>query len=317
MIQPNPNLDIRHLRLLDQLYATQSVSRTAEALGQGQPAISIGLGKLRTLLNDPLFVRTAQGMLPTPRVEALMPTVREILEGLERLAQLDQAFDAATAQRRFAICMTDDSHVTLLPRLLAHVRALAPGVTLAATRIDGDLANKLQSGVADLALGYLPWLDTGFYQHALYTQDWICLVNRQHPRIRCMAKESVPENWNVSAYQREEHVSISAGTGVGLMEEAFQNQHITRRIGLELPGFLGLSAILSTSDLVATLPRQIGETLARSANLRALPCPVTIAPFTVKQYWHARFGRDTANRWLRGVCAGLFMQHPPQQAKLA
>jgi DNA-binding transcriptional LysR family regulator len=73
-----------------------------------------------------------------------------------------------------------------------------------------------------------------------------------------------------------------------------------------------LAAIVSTSDLVATLPRHIGETLAQAANLRALPCPFAIPGFTVKQYWHARYHHDADNRWLRGVCAQLFMREAQQ-----
>ena len=117
--------DIKLLRLLDQLYATRSVTRATEALGQSQPTVSIWLARLRKELGDPLFVRSADGMLPTPRTDALMPTVREVLAELQRLAQSPAPFDAATSERRFAVCMTDASHITLLPRLLAHVRARA------------------------------------------------------------------------------------------------------------------------------------------------------------------------------------------------
>lgn len=307
-------LDIKHLGLLDQLYSSQSVTRAAEALGQSQPTVSIWLAKLRLQLADPLFVRTAGGMLPTPRMDALIPAVRDVLGSLRRLSERPAPFEPTLSQRRFAICMTDASHVTLLPRLLAHVRALAPQVTLAASRIDATLPTALQSGEADLALGYLPWLDVGMYQQALFTQDWICLANAQHPRVR----EGAAPHWGLAAYQREGHISISAGTGHHLLDEAVKNQHVQRRVQLELPGFLGLAAIVSTSDLVATLPRQIGETLVRSggpgdsigsgALLRALPCPFEIPGFVVKQYWHARYHHDAANRWLRSVCADLFGQ---------
>ena len=320
-------LDTKHLSLVEQLYVTQSVTRAAEALGQSQPTVSIWLAKLRQQWGDPLFVRTASGMLPTPRMEALMPTVRVALAAMRRLSEPIASFDPASAQRRFNICMTDASHVTLLPRLLAHVRALAPGVTLAASRIDAALAAALQSGEADLALGYLPSLEAGVYQQALYEQDWICLVNAQHPRV----PSGAPKHWNLAAYQREGHIGINAGTGQQLMDEAIKSQRITRHIQLELPGFLGLAAMLSTCDLVATLPRQIGETLVRSAGsaglagagellpsagnaLQALPCPFEIAGFTVKQHWHARYHHDAANRWLRRVCADLFMQNRPSAA---
>ena len=309
-------LEIKHLALLEQLYSSQSVTRAAQALGQSQPTVSIWLAKARQQLADPLFVRTAAGMLPTPRMDALMPAVREVLGGLRRLSEKPAPFEPAVSQRHFVICMTDASHVTLLPRLLAHLRALAPKVTMAASRIDATLPAALQSGAADLALGYLPALDAGMYQQALFEQDWICLANAQHPRVR----DATPQHWNLAAYQREGHISISAGTGYQLMDETVGGLGIERRVQLELPGFLGLAAIISTCDLVATLPRQIGETLARANGpaplLRALPCPIAIPGFTVKQYWHVRYHHDAGNRWLRSVCADLFGP-PPARAEAA
>src|SRR5438445_13268564 len=111
-----PNLlDPRLLRLFDALFTTGSVTKAAEKLGQSQPTVSIWLARLRKQLNDPLFVRTADGMLPTPRTDALMGTVREVLGGLQRLSESAAEFDPPTAQRRFRICMTDASHITLLP----------------------------------------------------------------------------------------------------------------------------------------------------------------------------------------------------------
>jgi DNA-binding transcriptional LysR family regulator len=242
-------------------------------------------------------------MQPTPRADALIGTVREVLEGLRRLSESQAQFDPAKAQRRFSICMTDASHITLLPNLLAHVRALAPEVVLTASRIDKHLAQALQNGEADLALGFLPWLDAGFYQQTLYEQDWICLVNARHPRI----PDAAPEHWNLAVYQSEAHVGITPGTSYQLLDSTVATHQITRQIRLELPGFLGLPAILSSSDLIATLPRHIGETLARVAGLRTLPCPFAVTGFTVKQYWHTRYHHDAANRWLRGVCADLFI----------
>jgi DNA-binding transcriptional LysR family regulator len=295
-------IDPKLLRLLDLLYTTRSVTRAAQKLGQSQPTVSIWLAKLRTQLADPLFVRTSDGMVPTPRADSIIATVREVLEGLRRLSEAATPFDAASAQRRFAICMTDASHITLLPNLLAHVRALGTGLSLSANRIDGQLAKTLQSGAADLALGYLPGLDAGFYQQTLYEQDWICLINAKHPRVN----DAAPERWNLDVYQAEAHIGITPGTSYQLLDKQVAALQIKRQIRLELPGFLGLSAILSNSDLIATLPRQIGETLARAASLRTLPCPFEVPGFSVKQYWHARYHHDAANRWLRNVCANLF-----------
>lgn len=290
--------DLKLLQLFDLLYDARSVTRVAEQLGQSQPTISIWLGHLREYLHDPLFIRTPGGMAPTPQADALIGPCREILESLRRFAAWEIAFDPATAQRRFRICMTDASHITLLPRLLAHVRAQAPGVRLEAARIDGNTERALESGEADLAIGYVPWLGGGIYQQKLYDQDWVCLANRHHPRIRARL--------GMKQYRSEGHVAITAGTGAQLLDQALTRARIERRIVLELPGFLGLGAIVQSTDLITTLPRQIGETLARASDLTVHACPIAVEQFAVRQHWHSRYHHEAGNRWLRGVVVQLF-----------
>lgn len=289
----------RWLQFFDVLYRCASVTRAAEQLGVSQPTVSIWLARLREAFGDPLFVRTPGGMQPTPRADALIDTVRTVLDGLRHLAQIDKPFNAPSAARTFRIFMTDASHVTLLPRLLTHVRAVAPRVRLEAVGISADMAAELESGAADLALGFIPGLDAGFYQQAFYQQDWVCLTNARHPRVH--------KKLTLADYRREAHVGIVGGTGQRLLEAAMKERQVARDVALKLPGFLGLPAIVATTDLIATLPRHIGETLANAAGLRIYPCPVPIPTFVVKQHWHARFHHDPANMWLRGVCATLFM----------
>jgi DNA-binding transcriptional LysR family regulator len=291
--------DAKLLRLFDLLHHTGSVTRAAEELGLSQPTVSIWLSKLRTQFNNPLFVRTSKGMQPTPRADALIGTVRTALESFRQLSESEPIFNPAISDRRFRICMTDASHITLLPQLLSHVRDLAPNVRLDAARIDADMPLALQSGDADIAIGLVPQLEAGFYQQTLFTQDWVCLANKDHPRIT--------SSLNLKQYKDEAHVIIAAGTGAMLQNEAHKRQKINRRILLELPGFLGLPAILATTDLMVTLPRHIGETLARIGKLNVLNCPISIPTFKVKQHWHARYHNDPANRWLRGLCADLFL----------
>jgi DNA-binding transcriptional LysR family regulator len=293
-------LDPRLLRLFDALFSTGSVTKAAEKLGQSQPTISIWLARLRKELDDPLFIRSAEGMLPTPRAEALIGTARQALEMLRRLAELRTDFDPTSAKRRFTICMTDGSHVTLLPSILAHVRRVAPGVRIEATQIGTDTPRMLQCGEADLALGFISDLDAGHFQQALFPQDWVCLANAKHARIR--------DRITAKDFRREAHVLIRSGTGHQLLAAALQEEEMVLDVALELPGFLGLPAIVGTTDLIATLPRHIGETLAHYYGLRVFNCPLPIAGFTVKQYWHARFHHDPANQWLRDLCAELFQQ---------
>ena len=301
-MMPTDLPDLKLLQLFDLLYDARSVTRVAEQLGQSQPTISIWLGRLREYLQDPLFIRTPGGMAPTPQADALIGPCREILESLRRFAAWEITFDPATAQRRFRICMTDASHITLLPRLLAHVRAQAPGIRLEAAGIDGNTERALESGEADLAIGYVPWLSGGIYQQQLYQQDWVCLTNRHHPHIR--------GRLGLKQYRSEAHVAIESGTGAQLLELALARERVERDIVLQLPGFLGLGTIVQTTDLVATLPRHIGETLAQANDLAVHACPIPVDGFAVRQHWHARYHHEAGNRWLRGVVLQLFGVSP-------
>ena len=203
--------------------------------------------------------------------------------------------------------MTDASHITLLPRILAHVRGVGPDVRLDVANISAGTAHMLETGEADLALGYIPGLEAGFHEQPLYTQDFICLVSAEHPRIGAA--------FTSRAYKEEGHIGILSSTSYPMLQSALRSQGIERRVQLELPGFLGLAAIVSSTDLVATVPRTIGEALARMGPIRIFPCPVKVPTFTVKQYWHARYHHDPGVRWLRGVCAQLLARTEPPRRK--
>ena len=291
--------DAKFLRLFEEVYRTHSLTRAAENLGQEQPTVSIWLGKLRQYYGDPLFVRTAGGMQPTPRADALIGPVRDALDLLRKVAGQLPVFDAPTSARNFRICMTDASHLTLLPKLLAHVRAAAPDVRIDVINITTETARALESGDADLALGFLPGLDAGFYQQTLFLQDFVCLASASHPRIG--------NALTLRLFKEDAHVALTlSGTGHDVVDGAIEKSRIPRRVLLGLPGFLALGAIVSTTDLIATVPRGIGEILARSNDLTLLECPVKIPAYAVKQHWHARYHHDLGNRWLRGACAELF-----------
>lgn len=291
-------LDMRALLLFEAIYTTGSVSRAAVRLGLSQPTISIGLGRLREHFGDELFVRAPGGVMATPMAEQLIWPVREALRAVEDISGLRAGFDPATAQRTFRIAMTDASHIALMPKIYGHVHKAAPGVRLEATGIDETLAQRLQSGEADIAIGLIHDLDTGFYQQSLYAQDWICLTGRAHPVIA--------GGMTLDTYQAGEHVAIKGGTGQGLLDATIDRSGIRRFVKLRMPGFLGLSAILNSTDLIATLPRHIGETLAEASGLHVHACPFEIEGFQVRQHWHARFHNDPANQWIRKVCTALF-----------
>jgi DNA-binding transcriptional LysR family regulator len=292
------SMDIRLLMVFDQIYKTRSVTAAAEALDLGQPAVSVALAKLRHHFGNPLFVRTSSGMEPTPFSEGLVQPVRDVLVALDQVLGYQSEFDPATARRTFRICMTDISQLVLLPRLLEELRVTAPAVCIETVPMSVDAARLLESGEADLAIGFMPQLEAGFHQQSLFMQNFVCLTGRQHPRIG--------DTLDLARFEAEDHAVISSsGAAPALLEREIARQGITRRIALKSPSFLAAAFVVEHTDLLLTIPRRLGEILEGRGEFRIFPLPFPVPEYEVKQHWHERFHHDDGNRWLRRLVLRL------------
>jgi DNA-binding transcriptional LysR family regulator len=291
-------LDLEWIAVFDEVYKTASVSRAAERLGLAQSAASTALNKLRTHFDDRLFSRTARGMLPTPRAEALYPALRSVLDHLHTARAGRGGFDATEAERHFRICMTDISEIVVLPTLLNHLSTAAPGVQIEVEKISADSARRLEDGEVDLAVGFMPQLDAGFYQQSLFMQKFVCLAGAAHPRIGARLTKA--------AYAREKHVVVTtSGTGHALVDKMLARAGVERRIVLRVPSFLGVARIVAETELLATVPVRYGEVMQTREPIRLLPVPHALPRYAVKQHWHERFHADAGNAWLRRTVAEL------------
>lgn len=285
-------LEIRQLSVFDEIYKTRSVSRAAENLGLGQPAVSIALKKLREHFNDPLFVRTSAGMEPTPLGEELVQPVRAAVEAVDAASGHRVAFDPARAQRTFRIAMTDISQLVLLPRLWERLRSIAPGIHIDIANLSVRTANMLESGEVDLALGFMPQLEAGFYQQALFRQHYVCMASAKHPRLR--------GSLTLEQFEAEEHAVVSSsGTGHLIIDREITRLNIKRRVVLRIPSFVGIAFVVERTDLLVTIPQRLGELLADPVRLAVYPVPFHLPEYAVKQHWHERYNNDPGNRWLR------------------
>jgi len=291
-------LDLDWLGVFVEIYKTQSVSRAAQRLGIAQASASIALNKLRRHFDDRLFSRTSQGMEPTPRAQALYPELQAALLHIERARGTPDAFSSGDARREFRVCMTDISELVLLPDLINHLQQTAPGVALEAEKISADSRRRLESGEVDLAVGFMPDLEAGFYQQALFAQNFVCLAATDHPRIQARPSRR--------AFEAEGHVVVSAsGTGHSIVDKVLARHKITRRVVLRVPSFLGVARIVAQTELLVIVPRLLGTALASQERVRLLEPPVTLPAYKVKQHWHERFNADAGNRWLRQTMAAL------------
>jgi DNA-binding transcriptional LysR family regulator len=291
--------DIELLLVFDEIYKTRNVTRASENLGLPQSTVSLGLGRLREHFNDRLFTRTAKGMVPTPRAENAIEDVRRSLQALQHALAGEPQFDPAGSNREFRICMTDISEIVLLPPLSNYLRQHGPGIQVDISKITPDSPTELADGVVDLAVGFMPHLEAGFYQQKLFDQDFVCLVSQCHPRVH--------DELSLEALQREGHVLVrTSGTGHAIVDKALANAKIVRRVALRLPSFLGVARIVAQTELLAIVPRRYGMEMADIEAIRMLPTPLALPSFVVKQHWHERYHADASNRWLRQVIAMLF-----------
>ena len=289
-------LDLGWLDVFVEIYKTRSVSRAAEHLGMAQANASIALNKLRRHFGDPLFARTSAGMQPTTYAQQIYPDVLASVERLAQLAGTRATFDPATAQRQFRICMTDISEIVVLPLLANHLRRAAPGVLVEAERITTDSPKRLESGDIDLAVGFMPTLDSGFYQQTLFQQNFVCLAAADHPRVK--AKPSKQE------FLAEAHIVVTtSGTGHVIVDKVLAKKGYARRVALKVPSFLGVARLVAQTELLVIVPRRLGEALAQQERVRLFDPPLPLPPFAVKQHWHERFHPDAANAWLRRTLA--------------
>jgi DNA-binding transcriptional LysR family regulator len=292
-------LDLEWLILFDEIYKTGSVTRAAERRGLAQGTASIALNKLRSHFADKLFSRTSTGMEPTPYAQKIYPVLREAISLLEKASGVREVFVPEAADRTFRISITDISEIVLLPTLINHLRRVAPKVHIEAESISTDSPRRLESGEVDIAVGFMPHLEAGFYQQTLFAQDFVCLAAKTHPRVK--------NKLGKAAFLREAHIVVtSSGTGHSIVDKVFAQHGINREVALRLPSFLGVARIVAQTELLVVVPRRLGDMLALQEDVIVLDPPIGLPSYSVKQHWHERFHADAANIWLRRTLSELF-----------
>jgi DNA-binding transcriptional LysR family regulator len=305
-------IDLNLLVVFDALLRARSVSQAARQLGMSQPATSFALNRLRKTFGDPLFVRTSRGIHPTPFSEAMAVPLEEVIERIRADLLQQPIFDPATATRAVTFNMQDIGELVFLPQIMERLSALAPGLQLRTVNLPAaELEPALRKGEVDVAVGHFPELaSAAVYQQRLFTHAFVCIVRADHPTIG-------GELTRKQFIEGRHAVVHPAGHMNDSLELELQQQGLTRHISVRLEHFLAVPTLLERSDLIFTVPYAIGASLAKLAAIKLVKPPFKARPRLVRQHWHSRFQHDAANRWLRGVVAGLFMDKRPRARRSA
>jgi DNA-binding transcriptional LysR family regulator len=284
-------LDASNLVALHVLLEERHVTRAARRLGITQSSMSHRLARLRSTLQDPLFVRSPRGLLPTPRAHAIERPLAEALRALEAVVAPPERFDPATSRYTLTIALPDVL-APLAPRLIAGLAAEAPLLDLRLTQVAPSLPEALGEGEPVLALAPLRFVRGPVVTRPLGEVRFGVVGRRGHPALR---RALTVERW--LAYG---HVVTRFGNEqTNAIEVELTRQRLRRRVGLEVPSFLAGLFVLPTSDLLMNAPLQLVKEAATRLDLVTREAPIRLPRVRVSVCWHERFQRDPAHRWAR------------------
>jgi DNA-binding transcriptional LysR family regulator len=286
------NLDLNLLKVFLAVYEHRRTTLAAEGLDLTQPAVSQALGRLRSALGDPLFVRSRDRMEPTPLARDLIGPVRDALGTIGAAVSRERSFSAPQARRHFRLGMLDYGVVALAPGIAATLSRDAPEVTVELRHMPLDTAlDALSADQVDLATG--PFGDLPHYFEAvpLFEDDLVVIARRGHPDLR--------NGLTVEALRSLPHLDISYVAG----DRQFASNRwgklgIGLRRVMSIPHFAAAPWVVGASDLLAITARRPARAFAESCDIEIFDLPVPVEPLRIQVVMHRRNAEDPGLRWL-------------------
>ena len=301
MIEPS-SIDLNLLSVFQEVYRERQISAAARRLGLTQSAVSNALARLRRTFGDELFVRTAYGMQPTPLAQQMAEPIGAAMAQVALALSQRSRFDPATSGRRFTLAMTDVGEVYFMPVLIERCRTVAPNVEIASIRANGlTLKDDMETGRVDVAIGAFEDVSEALYHRALFRQPFVSMFRKDHP----LAKGKV----DLARFVAAPHLIVDAAQSPydrinGLLEKA----GVTAGARFRVPHFTAVPYIVSTSELVVTVPQKLAESAASPFGLKWIEPPLALPALQTNVFWHRRFNHDPGIQWLRGLIADVFAE---------
>lgn len=293
-------VDLNLFIVFDAIYTEANLTRTGQIVGITQPAVSNALARLRETFNDPLFVRSAQGMVPTPMAQNIIGPVCNALSLLRVSVQESRIFNTQQAAKTYRISMTDLTETVILPLLFQRLRPLAPTVEIENFLYkQRETAKELAAGRLDFAVDAPLNTDPQVRHVKLIEDRYVCAMRKGHP----MAGK---DKLTLDDYLGLTHIHISSRrNSQGHVDLALGKIGLQRKIALRSQHYLMASQVLQQTDMVMTVP----ERFARRHELHWFNLPVNdVPPVETHLYWHESTDQDPANRWMHEQMIELCQQ---------
>lgn len=297
------------LIVFDVVAEMRSVTAAAERLSLTQSALSHALRRLRELFDDQLFLRTPGGLILTPRAQALVGPVRELLYAAESLLQ-PEAFDPATFDREVRLGIGEWCLFLLDGATLVQLREAAPRLRLWIDTLDGDGARKVQDGMFDVGIWYADHVPPSLHAVELFRDRYVAVVHGDHP----LATREPP--LQLQDYLQYPHLHIELpGMHDDPLHEVLNRLEVERTIRISTSSFLAAFPPLAHSTLVGTVPLQLVAVARRLGfELATFELPFETRPLPYRMFWSERTDRDPAGLWLRQTLVDAFAKALPPPA---
>jgi DNA-binding transcriptional LysR family regulator len=288
------SFDLNLLVVFDAIIQEKTLTRAGLRLGMSQPAVSHALARLRHMLKDDLFVRTPDGMSPTPRADRMAGPVRGALRELQLTLEADE-FDAPQTSRSFTVAVNNCAARAVIPVLVRRMAKLAPSVVLDVRPLGlMNVLDQLDCGEIELALTTL--IDGGdrFKCVGLLDDEYAAIVSHDHP----MAADL---ELSIEDFAALPHIDItSSGDDTHFVDDVLAEHGLTRIVVAKLP-LHSLVSVLVGSRALAVVPRRVAADLLTVCPLAMLPLPFASPRVSLSMIWHRRLDNHPAHRWLRGT----------------
>ncbi len=296
-------IDLNLLGYLDVLLRERNVTRAASHLGLSQPAMSNGLKRLRLLFNDPLLVRTSEGMTPTERALELQPIIRDVLAKVDKAVQPQIAFEPSSSERVFRIMASDYAESTIFPSILHRLREEAPGVVLDIMTPSDVSFLDVEQGKVDLVINRFDSIPLSFHKTTIWKDSFDCLFSAQNP---------IRDNFNLESYLQAQHVWVSKtgmGVGVGInpddvqrlgwVDEALARLGKKRHITIFTRHYQAAMSLAEQKDLIVTIPSRAAKLKQQNPRVIIREPPFEIPPLELSMAWSPLLQNNPAHQWMR------------------
>jgi DNA-binding transcriptional LysR family regulator len=294
--------DLNLLVVFEAVMQERNLTRAGRRLGMSQPAVSHALTRLRHSVKDELFVRTPEGMRPTPRAERIAEPVRAALQELQVTLEADE-FVPAESSREFTIAANNYAARAVIPAFVHSVSKLAPSVVLDVRPVGLlNVLDQLDNGSVELALSTLVEGGDRFKCVGVVEDDYVVVLADDHP--------DAAAELSVERFAALPHVSItSGGDDAHFVDDALSEHGLARFVAIKVP-LHSLRSVLIGSGGVAVLPRRVAADLTIHTPLTTRALPFPSPRIALSMLWHRRLDSHPAHRWLRGTLRSLVSRTP-------